>query len=74
MTAALKCPCCGKSAEHLSYKNVEAHGANGALTATVLACPKCDLVLGASINPSEYVAALLRQIRPHESAAPAASI
>lgn len=73
MTAALKCPCCGKSADHLAYKNVEARGAEGALAATVIACPKCDLVLGASIAPSEYVAALLKQMRRLEpSPAPTA--
>ena len=29
----------------------------------VLSCPGCDLMLGASVNPAEYVAAMLRQIR-----------
>jgi hypothetical protein len=28
----------------------------------VMACPHCDLVLGASVSPSEYVAAMLRNI------------
>ncbi len=64
MIVALKCPCCGKSSGHIAVKNVEARGDDGALTATVLACPRCDFVLGASINPIEYVAALMRQIRP----------
>jgi hypothetical protein len=29
----------------------------------VLSCPGCELMLGASVNPAEYVAAMLRQIR-----------
>lgn len=70
MTVALKCPCCGKTSAHIAVKNVEARGQESALTATVLACPRCDFVLGASINPIEYVAALMRQIRP-DAAAPA---
>jgi hypothetical protein len=66
--AVLKCPCCGEAAERLAFRNLEAHGADGEIvTALVLACPNCSLVLGASINPAEYVATLLRHIR---SAAP----
>jgi uncharacterized C2H2 Zn-finger protein len=56
---------------HVAVKNVEARGEDGALTATVLACPRCDFVLGASINPIEYVAALMRQLRPDPAASPA---
>ena len=77
MTAALyKCPCCGKAAGHLGFRNVEAHGPGGeVVTAMVIACPSCDLVLGASVNPAEYVAAMLRQIRhsPERSPGPRTS-
>jgi hypothetical protein len=60
----MKCPCCGRAAEHLAFRNIEAHGPDDEVISTiVLACPGCDLMLGASINPSEYVAAMLRQIR-----------
>jgi len=60
----LKCPCCGAAAERLAFRNLEADGADGEIvTALVLACPNCSLVLGASVNPAEYVAALLRHIR-----------
>ena len=71
MTVALKCPCCGNTSGHIAVKNVEARGEEGALTATVLACPRCDFVLGASINPIEYVAALMRQLRPDPATSPA---
>ena len=64
MLAVLKCPCCGEVAERLAFRNLEADGANGEIvTALVLACPNCSLVLGASVNPAEYVTALLRHIR-----------
>ena len=64
MSAALKCPCCGRTAEHLVFRNVEAHGPNEEVVTTmVLSCPGCELMLGASVNPAEYVAAMLRQIR-----------
>ena len=64
MSSALKCPCCGKTADHLVFRNVEARGPNEeVITSVVLSCPGCELVLGASVNPSEYVAAMLRQIR-----------
>lgn len=63
MSAMLKCPCCGATADHLTFRNVEALGASGeVVTALVLSCPRCDLVLGASVNPSEYVAVLARHI------------
>lgn len=63
MTGGFKCPCCGESAGHLGYRNVEARGPGGAVVmATVMACPHCELVLGASVSPAEYVAAMLRQI------------
>ena len=71
MTVALKCPCCGKTSGHIAVKNVEARGEEGVMAATVLACPRCDFVLGASINPIEYVAALVRQLRPDPAASPA---
>ena len=62
--AGFRCPCCGEAAGHLGYRNVEARGpGGGVVTATVMACPHCDLVLGASVSPAEYVAAMLRQIR-----------
>ena len=51
---ALKCPCCGEVADHLAYKNIEARGKEGRMRAVVLACPSCDLLLGASISPAEY--------------------
>ena len=64
MLAVLKCPCCGEIAERLAFRNLEADGADGGIvTALVLACPNCSLVLGASVNPAEYVATLLRHIR-----------
>jgi hypothetical protein len=60
----LKCPCCGEAAKRLAFRNLEADGADGEIvTALVLACPNCSLVLGASVNPAEYVATLLRHIR-----------
>lgn len=63
MLGGFKCPCCGEAAGHLGYRNVEARGPAGAVVmATVMACPHCDLVLGASVSPAEYVAAMLRQI------------
>ncbi len=63
LNGAFKCPCCGEAAGHLGYRNVEARGPGGAVVmATVMACPHCDLVLGASVSPAEYVAAMLRQI------------
>lgn len=64
MMAAVKCPCCGRTADNLVYRNVEAHGPDGEVVTTmVLSCPSCELMLGASVNPAEYVAAMLRQIR-----------
>lgn len=63
-SSALKCPCCGKTADHLVFRNVEARGPDEeVITSIVLSCPGCELVLGASVNPAEYVAAMLRQIR-----------
>ncbi|MDP3740496.1 MAG: hypothetical protein Q8R02_24130 [Hyphomonadaceae bacterium] len=59
----LKCPCCGEAADKLAFRNLEAaNPAGDVVTALVLACPHCNLVLGASVNPAEYVTALLRQI------------
>ena len=64
MNASLKCPCCGRTADHLAFRNLEARGPdNEVVTTMVLSCPGCDLMLGASVNPAEYVAAMLRQIR-----------
>lgn len=63
MNVAVKCPCCGRPSDHLAVKNVAARGEDGALTAIVLARPRCDFVLGASINPIECVAVLMRQIK-----------
>jgi hypothetical protein len=64
MTTPLKCPCCGKAAERLSYRNVEAQGPDGEVVMTlIIACPSCNLVMGASVNPAEYVAAMLRHLR-----------
>jgi hypothetical protein len=64
MPKPLKCPCCGESAGHLAFSNLEAHGADGEIViALVIACPNCSLFLGASVNPAEYVATMLRQIR-----------
>jgi C4-type Zn-finger protein len=71
MTAALKCPCCGRTAEHLIFRNVEAHGPHDEVVTTmVLSCPGCELMLGASVNPAEYVAAMLRQIRARDDERP----
>jgi hypothetical protein len=64
MTPTLKCPCCGRTADHLVFRNLEAHGPNDEVVTTmVLSCPGCELMLGASVNPAEYVAAMLRQMR-----------
>jgi hypothetical protein len=60
----MKCPCCGRTADHLVFRNLEARGpGDEVVTTMVLSCPGCDLMLGASVNPAEYVAAMLRQIR-----------
>ena len=68
MNASVKCPCCGRTADHLVFRNLEAHGPNDEVVTTmVLSCPGCDLMLGASVNPAEYVAAMLRQIRVSRS-------
>jgi hypothetical protein len=66
----LKCPCCGTASDHLSYRSVEARGPDGGVVSTlVLGCPGCDMMLGASVNPSEYVAAMLRQMSRGHAAA-----
>jgi hypothetical protein len=73
MTTGFKCPCCGEAAGHLGYRNVEAHGPGGGVVmATVMACPHCDLVLGASVSPAEYVAAMLRNIHNAPERSPGA--
>jgi hypothetical protein len=64
MVSTLKCPCCGRTADHLVFRNLEARGPNDEVVTTmVLSCPGCELMLGASVNPAEYVAAMLRQMR-----------
>jgi hypothetical protein len=64
VTVARKCLCCGKTSAHIAVKNVEALGEEGALASAVLACTRCDFVLGAGSDPIEYVSALMRQIPP----------
>ena len=68
MMATMKCPCCGRTADHLVFRNLEARGPHDEVVTTmVLSCPGCELMLGASVNPAEYVAAMLRQMRVNRS-------
>ncbi len=68
MTVALKCQYAVETSAHISVKKFEALGEESALAAAVLACPRCDFVLGTSSDPIECVATLIRQIPPEAPA------